>query len=141
MTQTGFLLDQAHPQVVMPLKVFVAELAGAHSAYLRFDSVVMSRPPEGAFEVYIVDSTFVGTNYLSSTSPYFVHVINTYSLSEQLTRNMRLNASASLVWMKKEKINRPYKVVIIFRGNKLVSGGYSKDAGTLRVSRVALVEE
>jgi len=55
-SQNSFRIDRESPNVVLPLAIEYKNLAACKSLYLCFVDILLEKPPEGNYEVYLVDS-------------------------------------------------------------------------------------
>ena len=130
-------IDRAHPAVVMPLHIVHQQSAG--SPYILFEGMVLKKAPEGIYEVYLRDSV-PNVPGLKDTSPFFVHTLNTYYLSDQGSHHQLMNAGRQQNFIQQTKNkNGPYYLIVIFRGNKFVDGKRSVDAGELTIRSASLI--
>lgn len=111
----------------------------AASFLLFLDKPSMPRPPEGIYEVY-VSPRRLSKRELHPESPYFVSVLDTYSLTsgdEPTSLTLDLHSSRGILSQYLARSSF-FIVTILFRGNTIPGNGMAKDAGKISFQGVRI---
>ena len=132
-------IDSEHAFAILPLRVSAANVGKTNSIYLSFDSVVMTKPPEGVYEVYVSDK-YPDISTLKATDSPFVHTINTYYLSRTKPGRVIMKVDRKLLKSHPDQGIFTYNILVIFRGNNLRGHLSSRQAGHLMIGTAKLLE-
>ena len=134
------VINQHTPTVSIQLKTTQQPARNANKKYcLLMAGILLKQPPEGIYEVFISPA---GTNPVTAESPYFIDVLDTYTMaSSGKTERICLDVTQQL--LKQESRNNQllsYSVTVRFKGNLLPDSTSSRNAGLLSIDTVQLLQ-
>jgi len=102
-----------------------------------FHKVQLKEAPEGVYEIYVSPEKLDKTK-LSSKSPFFVNLLDTYGLDNR--KDLCINATSNLksIAQSNKRISTCF-VAILFRSNILPNKGVSKKVGKIYIEQIRLI--
>jgi len=109
--------------------------------HLLMDGIELKQPPEGVYEIYITPPN-INTANLESESPYFVDVLDTYTLGSTETKNRTsIDVTNQLLHLKeKNNLLVDYLIIVLFRGNRKLDNSSARNAGALIIESIHLLQ-